>query len=256
MILSYSKKFIFIHLEKCGGTSIEEFITPFLPWDDVILGGQTYGWQMINLYRKQYGDEYMMNTGLYKHSIATDIKRYLGEEDWNKYYKFATVRDPQKIMKSLYFFTERNISQYINQLEDNKIYDVIYIKNYEKEIFVDSNKIFTDDIGYKIYLESMFKKTNIDGFIKEMLLQNNRLTSPQLLRLDSSVDLYDIEYINENWKTILNKININSKNQLPILNKSKDHSKIILQPDTVDAIRNHFEIDYLNIPKLIKTNWK
>jgi len=255
MILSHSKKFIYIHLEKCGGTSIEEYLMPFLEWDDILLGGTTYGWEMINLYRKRFGDDYMIKHGLYKHSTAQDIKRYAGDEIWNTYYKFATVRNPEKLVKSLYFFTQKNISQYINSIDINKKYKVIYEKNHDQEVLIQDNTIITDDLTYKSYIESMIDKTYIDGFITKIINENNRIVLPQTLRLNSSVDIYDIENINSNWQKILNNINIKSKEDLPVLFKTIDHSKIQLEEKTKSLIKEHFKIDYQTIPSITGSNW-
>lgn len=255
MILSKSKNFIFIHLEKTGGTSIEEFLTPFLSWDDILFGGVTYGQDIINIYRKYFGDAYMLDKGLWKHSNAEDIKKYLGLKEWKNYYKFATVRNPEKLMKSLYFFTERNINNYLKDIDKNITYDIKYIGNYSKELDIIGNKIFTDDMMHKNYVDSMLDNTGIDGFIEKSINQNSKIITPQISRLDNSVEIYDIEYINEQWPLILKKINIKSNKFPDVLNKSKDSSNILLKNNTIELIRNHFKIDYENIPNMTKTNW-
>ena len=42
MIISYSKNFIYLHLEKCGGTSIENAIVPFLNKNDIQVGSLNF----------------------------------------------------------------------------------------------------------------------------------------------------------------------------------------------------------------------
>lgn len=98
MIISKSKKFIYIHLDKCGGTSIEQSLSPFLSKEDIQIGSLNYNEDNLN------------NFILSKHSTAKDISQYLKEE-WNNFYKFTTVRNPKDIMISLYFYTKNNFEE-------------------------------------------------------------------------------------------------------------------------------------------------
>jgi hypothetical protein len=67
MILSYSKKFVFIHLDKCGGTSVEFSLRPYLPKQDLVLGDSD---------RLMFGP---LGDGLSKHAVAPVVMRYLDE---------------------------------------------------------------------------------------------------------------------------------------------------------------------------------
>lgn len=94
MIICHSKRFIFIHVQKAGGTSVELALEPFLGWSDLLLGSSKIG-EHLNLY-------YHNRFGLNKHSALADIERGCGDEICRKYYVFATVRHPLERLCSLY----------------------------------------------------------------------------------------------------------------------------------------------------------
>jgi len=51
MILSNSKKYIFVHIPKCAGTSITRAIAPSCEWNDIILGSTEFGNEIQNAYQ-------------------------------------------------------------------------------------------------------------------------------------------------------------------------------------------------------------
>lgn len=75
MVISDSKKFIFSHLYKAGGTSMRALLLP-------------HGKENIN--------------GCHKHSMLKDIKKAIPEEIFNSYYKFSFVRNTWSWQVSLY----------------------------------------------------------------------------------------------------------------------------------------------------------
>lgn len=251
MIISKSKNFIYIHIEKTGGTSIEEALTPYLNFEDIIFGGTTIGNKMENIVSKKFTWKEIQETMLWKHADANKIKEELGSK-WNDMYKFATVRDPIEIMISFYFYIKRNIFD----LLPNKITEVIYNKNFTNEIKVDGSIVYTDDLRNLYFIESIIDNTGIDGFINKMIKNNLKEVSPQLSKVDESVDLFDISSINKNWKTILNKLKIYEDVNLQVINKSNRTKNIKLDPLTIKLIYNHFSIDYLKIPTSITANWQ
>lgn len=73
-MISHKHNFIFIHIPRTGGTSIEEFFG-------------THMW-------KDSPDE--------KHLSAKEAKKLYGEEIWNSYFKFSFVRNPWDRVVSLW----------------------------------------------------------------------------------------------------------------------------------------------------------
>lgn len=249
MIISKSKNFIFIHIDKCGGTSIETALEPFLSWDDIIIGSTPFGEKLETVYEERS----INGTVLKKHSNANDIKNFIGE-DWNNFYKFATVRDPKKIMISLYYYVKNMVDYHIDSRSLKDITSVSFDESAKKEFVLLNNKVKTFDPYFFDFIQSAIDKTYIDGFITRIISKNYNSVKPQVTRVDGSVEIFDIETMKENWKKVLNRINIESAD-LPFINKTNKPSNIILQKETIELIEKHFALDYEQIPKLIKCNW-
>src|SRR5580658_6306737 len=79
MIVSQSKKFVFIHTPKTGGTSIKAVLSRFVSSETTDM----FHW----------------------HCSALDAKRVL--QHWSEYYSFAFVRNPYDIQVSMYNYILR-----------------------------------------------------------------------------------------------------------------------------------------------------
>jgi hypothetical protein len=106
MIISHSRKYIFIHLEKCGGTSIESILDPYLDFGDISMGSSGFGETMQEMHFRKYGIKKVKENYVWKHSDAKDAYKFLGKEKWETYKKIAVVRDPRDLIASLYFFSK------------------------------------------------------------------------------------------------------------------------------------------------------
>ena len=106
MIISHTRKFIFIHPHRCAGTSITNSLLPYLGDDDEVYGCTRSGEALseknrlenIKKYRKEQGDS------PWKHSTALFVKAYVGDKIWDEYFKFTFVRSPWDIHLSNYFW--------------------------------------------------------------------------------------------------------------------------------------------------------
>jgi hypothetical protein len=96
MIYARSRRFVFIHLHKTGGTSFEQGYEPFARWDDLILGSTPHGEQASTYFQRRFG--------LYKHSGLDDIEKACGPEALEGFRILAFVRHPAARVASLYNF--------------------------------------------------------------------------------------------------------------------------------------------------------
>lgn len=101
MLISNSKGFIYIHLNKSGGTSIECALSGILRWDDLVLGSTEFGEALQPVYKRFLG--------LAKHSSAAEVRRFVGEETWHRYFKFSTVRNPYALAVSQYTYSMQHL---------------------------------------------------------------------------------------------------------------------------------------------------
>jgi Sulfotransferase family len=92
MIISHENKFIFFKTRKTAGTSIEislsrycgdqDIITPISPADEIIRA-------KIGKSPQNYDTD-----KVYNHISAEKVKKMIGNEKWNSYYKFCFDRNP------------------------------------------------------------------------------------------------------------------------------------------------------------------
>jgi hypothetical protein len=102
MIISHSRRFVFVHIHKTAGESVSEALRPYLAPGDLVLGTSFRG-ELANVW-------YERRHGLQKHSGAKKIRAYLGQAAWDEYLTFSFVRDPFDRVRSLYFYFERMLA--------------------------------------------------------------------------------------------------------------------------------------------------
>jgi hypothetical protein len=94
-MISFQKRFLFVHIPKTGGNSIQSILASYS--DD----------KLVRARRGQDGVERFGVSNprfkLKKHSLLTEYREALGEKKFEALYKFACVRNPWDRMVSYYF---------------------------------------------------------------------------------------------------------------------------------------------------------
>ena len=91
MPLSSSKRFIFIHIPKCAGTSISTALN-------------TRGARLQLNGMPTRKEKVVFNSGSLAHITAEKLRSTLPEATWRNYFKFTFVRNPWDLSVSLYHF--------------------------------------------------------------------------------------------------------------------------------------------------------
>lgn len=116
MLLSYRKKFIFVHIFKTAGTSVMDVFLPDSRFIDRLVYGKYSRFFFLVLNRvlniSDLGNKYY--TGFHKHATAQDIS--LGFDLYKDYYVFVFVRNPYDLMVSLYFYIRQSKSHKYNSV--------------------------------------------------------------------------------------------------------------------------------------------
>ena len=95
MIISDTKKFIFVHIPKTGGMSIRASLGKYATvgvWRDITPKNAA----------KQ------TNKLMTKHAKARVLRQYISPEKWNTYFSFAVVRNPWSWLVSGYHYAKKD----------------------------------------------------------------------------------------------------------------------------------------------------
>lgn len=108
MLISNSHRFIYIHLHKCAGSSVEIALSATLAWDDILLGSTATGERMQKVYAELHP--------LYKHSTAAQVRNVIGAARWKDFHVFSTVRNPFSLAVSQYTYSLREVKRVTRKL--------------------------------------------------------------------------------------------------------------------------------------------
>jgi len=91
VLISQRHKFIFVHVQKTGGSSVWRALAPFCDPADF---------------------ELMQRHRLHSHSPASQVIEALGRDIWDEYFTFAFERNPWDKCLSLYYYQLQNWERY------------------------------------------------------------------------------------------------------------------------------------------------
>jgi Sulfotransferase family len=100
-MISFQKKFLFVHIPKTAGNSIQSILRHYSEDEIVTLRRGQDGIERFGVRNPNYA--------LKKHSTLAEYRAALGEEKFRALYRFACVRNPWDRMISIYFHPRRQV---------------------------------------------------------------------------------------------------------------------------------------------------
>lgn len=98
-MISIQKRFLFIHVPKTGGNSIQDTLRNYSEDDIVATEEYQDGIERFNVTNRQYD--------ISKHSTLSNYKSVIGTDTYQSLFKFAAIRNPWDMMISHYFSPHR-----------------------------------------------------------------------------------------------------------------------------------------------------
>jgi len=146
MLVSHENKFIFIHIPKTAGSSIQKALTPHSTSCPRTRGARLMSRAGIITNRKSFY--------LPKHERYSYIKRRLGTEEYEKMFSFAFVRNPWDRLVSYYHFVNKTPHHHRNaklgklSFDDFVKGEVKRMKSYQNRyIYSEEGELQVDFVG-------------------------------------------------------------------------------------------------------------
>lgn len=103
-MISIQKQFLFIHVPKTGGNSIQNILKDYSEDDIVTVKKHQDGIERFEVRNSKYN--------IIKHSTLSHYKSVLDAKVYRSLFKFATIRNPWDRMISLYFSPSRGVKKW------------------------------------------------------------------------------------------------------------------------------------------------
>ena len=129
-MISTKHKFLFIHIPKTGGNSLQNILKNYSEEQLVIRAAHQDGIERFEIENNKYNTR--------KHSTLSEYQAVVDSVLYAKLFKFSTLRNPWDRLISYYFSPHRGITEWNRQNFIQLIDDVLPVENYlslgEKEL--------------------------------------------------------------------------------------------------------------------------
>ena len=121
-MISFQKHFLFVHIPKTAGNSIQSVLRDYSEDELVALRDEQDGIERFGLRNPKYK--------IKKHSTLAEYLAALGEMEFGNLYKFTCVRNPWDRMVSYYFTPTQNTSAWDRKKFRKAIFNVLPVADY------------------------------------------------------------------------------------------------------------------------------
>jgi hypothetical protein len=226
MIISLNRRYVFVHIHKCAGTSVEVALGKLLRHNDIVLGSTKSGEKNQEFFKKAIG--------LNKHSTAAEARKWMGDDMWSKCFKFAFVRHPVDRLLSLYSYAHKLAEGTPMTPEEKAKYDA------------DGHLPDRAPYRYKAVRAALKAKT-FSEFALHPLTWQDAGSQPQWESVCDSnghliVDFIGkVETIEQDWARLLNHLGVEA--ELEVRNASGGRGTSQLTPPALEMVRQRYEKD-------------
>lgn len=183
-IISNSKQFIFVHLHKCGGTSIEAAYSKHARWNDLVIGSTPLGEQLQHIYKELHG--------LHKHNTARDIRDIVGPDVWANYWTVSLVRHPLRIYESFYGWISLIVERY---LEKHGITREEFARRFQRGEIVEplaawgSTRAYAESNNFNEFMDVVLAKELLPKSLTSRLSDEDHVIVDNVYKLEDSEKL-------------------------------------------------------------------
>lgn len=204
-MISIKHNFLFIHIPKTGGNSIQTYLSEFSEDSLITKNFRRDGVRKFQVVNRKYGT--------IKHSTINDYKKKIEKNIFDSLFKFTVIRNPWDRMISFYFSPHKTVPEW----------------NREKFRELISHKLTLRDF---ICTESLGDKIN--RTVKMSIFPNRK-------SIDSEIDfILRFENLNNDFRELCSKLDIPYQN-LPHINQSKrNHYSKYYDEELNDIIKSRF----------------
>jgi hypothetical protein len=157
-MLSIHKQFLFIHVPKTGGNSIQNILRNYSEDKIVIRGEHQDGIERFEVRNDKYE--------VTKHSTLKHYQTILEPPVYQKLFKFATIRNPYEQMISWYFSPHRGVREWVRQDFINLVKEVPTLREYISLSTIYSLNIIIEKLGLSIKLQPPKLEQDIDFLMR------------------------------------------------------------------------------------------